>query len=232
MPDSRIDWPGIAEAAVTALLGEPNRKLSRGRRWRYGTKGSLSVYLDKAAGFDFEGETGAGLSKLIERGIGGDWKAAWRWLEASARAGVAAGWRPLHGVPWSLPIRCPGASRRCARYAARGGYARCAGCGRREPVRCGVLDAGAAGWCGLGDVVGVRASNGASGLPVEEAAREEAGAPTGNGGPGRPCGACKRRSRPGEGNVRHDGANRTTGALCGDMAGRCGRARQRARGAG
>ena len=69
--DSRIDWLGIAETAATALLGDPVRKLSRGRGWRYGTKGSLSVDLDNAAWFDFEGETGAGLSKPIEREIGG-----------------------------------------------------------------------------------------------------------------------------------------------------------------
>ena len=98
MTDSRIDWPGIAEAAVTALLGEPNRKLSRGRRWRYGTKGSLSVDLDKAAWFDFEGQAGGGLSKLVEREIGGDWKAARRWLEdpepVPATAALVALWRP------------------------------------------------------------------------------------------------------------------------------------------
>lgn len=94
MADSRIDWPELAEAAVTALLGEPNRKLSRGRRWRYGTKGSLSVDLDKAAWFDFEAEEGGGLSKLIERKVGGDWKAARRWLEAQ---GLVEPWRPDRG---------------------------------------------------------------------------------------------------------------------------------------
>ena len=91
MADSRIDRHGIAEAVVMALLGEPNRRLTRGRRWRYGTKGSLSVDLDKAARFDFEAEAGGGVSKLVEREQATDWKGARRWQE---QEGFIEPWRP------------------------------------------------------------------------------------------------------------------------------------------
>ena len=94
MADGRIDWPGIAEAVVLRLRGEPNPRLSRGRRWRYGQRGSLSVDLDKGAWFDFEAGAGGGLSKLVERQIGGDWKAARRWLEEQ---GLIEPWKPARG---------------------------------------------------------------------------------------------------------------------------------------
>ena len=89
--EGRIDWPAIAEPVVAHLLGPPNPRRSRGRRWRYGNKGSLSVDLDKATFYDFEAQVGGGLSKLIERRIDGDWKAARRWLETH---GFIPPWRP------------------------------------------------------------------------------------------------------------------------------------------
>lgn len=108
---NRIDWPAVAPDVVTALLGEPNRKLSRGARWRYGSKGSLSVDLDKAAWFDFEAEQGGKLSKLIEREKGCDWKGARRWLEVQ---GFVKPWRPDPSRRRSGPGQA-GAGRRHAR---------------------------------------------------------------------------------------------------------------------
>lgn len=87
----RIDWRALAKGVVTRLKGEPNLKLSRERQWRYGSKGSLSVDLDKAQWYDFEAKRGGGISKLIEYEIGGDWKAARRWLEAQ---GLIEPWKP------------------------------------------------------------------------------------------------------------------------------------------
>lgn len=91
MAESRIDWPGIAEAAVTALLGDRNRKLSRGRKWRYGNKGSLKIDLDEAFWYDFEANEGGTLLKLVSRVVGVDWKGAYRWLEEQ---GLKEPWRP------------------------------------------------------------------------------------------------------------------------------------------
>lgn len=87
----RIDWQGIAGDVVERLLGAPNAKLSRGNKLRYGNRGSLAVDLDKAAWFDHEAGRGGGISKLIERELGCDWKGARRWLE---REGYIASWAP------------------------------------------------------------------------------------------------------------------------------------------
>ncbi|MEM1346036.1 MAG: DUF3987 domain-containing protein, partial [Pseudomonadota bacterium] len=72
---------GCAEAVVYALLGEPNRTLSRPRQLRYGTNGSLSVDLDKATWFDHEHNTGGGLLALVRRERGGTATEARRWLQ-------------------------------------------------------------------------------------------------------------------------------------------------------
>lgn len=87
----RVDWAALAEPVTRRLLGEPNKRLTRGRRWRYGSKGSLAVDLEKRAWFDFEGKRGGHLEQLVEREIGGDWKAARRWLE---QEGFIAPWKP------------------------------------------------------------------------------------------------------------------------------------------
>lgn len=84
--------------------------------------------------------------------------------------------------------------------------------GANGPCGGGVLDAGAARRCGLGDVGGVLASNGASGLTVEKAAPERPEHYR-QRRPWWPCGARRRRSRPGEGRYALDGANRMKGAL-------------------
>ena len=115
---------GIAEEVVSRLLGEPNGRLSRGRRLRYRNKGSLSVDLDKAAFFDFEAGTGGGLSKLVEREIGGDWKAARRWLEEQ---GLKDPWKPTRGGG-KRPVGCRAGRGR----GGRGGSGR--GSAVRRPV--------------------------------------------------------------------------------------------------
>lgn len=110
----RIDWLSLAEPVVTLLLGEPNGRLTRGRRWRYGRKGSLSVDLDKGAWFDFEADRGGGLSKLIERELGVDWKGARRWLE---QQGLIEPWKP-DGRRRASGRRPPGPDRKQAHMGA------------------------------------------------------------------------------------------------------------------
>ena len=125
MADSWIDWPGIAEAVLDALeaetaLGERRRR-SRGGKRRYGTRGSLSVDLYKAAWKDFETGEGGLIPSLIERELGCDWKARNRWLEAH---GLKEPWTPARG-------RANGALRRRA-GRGRGGSG---GPGREPAVR-------------------------------------------------------------------------------------------------
>lgn len=96
MADSPINWPGIAEGVLDALaagtaFGDRKRKRALGRKRRYGTKGSLSVDLDKALWKDFETEEGGNLLRLVEREVGVDWRGAYRWLEAQ---GLIKPWKP------------------------------------------------------------------------------------------------------------------------------------------
>ena len=50
------------------LLGEPQRRTSR--MWRYGSKGSLSIDLQKGVWKDFESDEGGGPLQLIQREMG------------------------------------------------------------------------------------------------------------------------------------------------------------------
>jgi hypothetical protein len=61
------------EPVARALLGEPNERLSKPGKLRFGTNGSLSVDLDKGQFFDFEADKGGGVLKLIEhkKGLAG-----------------------------------------------------------------------------------------------------------------------------------------------------------------
>lgn len=91
MGGRRIDWVAIAPGVVQALLGDPNRRLTRGRKLRYRRKGSLWIDLDKAGWYDFEAKERGGLSKLIQRERGCDWLEARKWLE---QQGFIEPWRP------------------------------------------------------------------------------------------------------------------------------------------
>src|SRR3954452_1634978 len=66
------------------LLGEPNRKLSNGRRLRYGNHGSLSVDLDAGTWFDHEGKVGGGVLDLVRRQLRCDRHGALDWLHQNA----------------------------------------------------------------------------------------------------------------------------------------------------
>ena len=72
----------LMEPVARQLLGEPNPALSNGRELRFGTRGSLSVNLDKGIWHDHEKGEGGGVLDLIRREIhvaNGD--GAVRWLE-------------------------------------------------------------------------------------------------------------------------------------------------------
>lgn len=97
----RVDWPAIAEPVVSVLLGEPNGRLSRGRRMRYGTKGSMSVNLDRGTWYDFEAGEGGGLLALVKRELRTDNAGAFRWLADQGHVPRSAPWR---GRPVLRPV--------------------------------------------------------------------------------------------------------------------------------
>ncbi len=85
--------PDIA-AIIRAILGDPNPALSRGPRWRYGSRGSLSVDVARGLWCDHEAGQGGGLLALVQRQRGGSSADAARWLEAEGRfhRSIAGAW--------------------------------------------------------------------------------------------------------------------------------------------
>ncbi len=71
-------------ALVRDLLGEPNKRASRGAQWRYGGKGSLAVDVARGLFTDFETGEGGGLLDLVRWVRGGSRADAARWLEGRA----------------------------------------------------------------------------------------------------------------------------------------------------
>ena len=68
-------------ALIRDLLGEPDKRASRGDQWRYGGKGSLAVDVGRGLFADFETGEGGGLLDLICKVRGGRRADAARWLE-------------------------------------------------------------------------------------------------------------------------------------------------------
>jgi hypothetical protein len=66
-----IDFRALMEPVALGLLGEPNRELSRGPEWRYGSKGSMLVDVDKGTWFNFELNVGGGVLDLIKNELSG-----------------------------------------------------------------------------------------------------------------------------------------------------------------
>ncbi len=73
-------------ALTRELLGEPNRRASRGAQWRYGAKGSLAVDVARGLFTDFETGEGGGLLDLICKVRGGNRADAAQWLEQAGWA--------------------------------------------------------------------------------------------------------------------------------------------------
>jgi hypothetical protein len=69
-------WASLIEPVGRELLGEPNRKLSNGNELRFGSRGSISIDLEKGTWFDFETKEGDGvtaLSRARDQGEPGEW---------------------------------------------------------------------------------------------------------------------------------------------------------------
>lgn len=63
------------------LLGDRNESLSKQNEWRYGSRGSLSLNLDKDTWFCHENNIGGGVLDLVEYKIGGAREEAVEWLK-------------------------------------------------------------------------------------------------------------------------------------------------------
>ena len=80
--DTQTDWAAIARPVAEALLGEPNRRLSRRTEYRYGQRGSLRVDLQRGTWNDFEAGEGGGVLDLVKRERRCDTTAALQWLQS------------------------------------------------------------------------------------------------------------------------------------------------------
>ena len=67
-----IEISQYSKEIAIALLGEENKRLSKGHELRYGNNGSLSVNLVKGTWFDHETEEGGGMVSLIKKHHGDD----------------------------------------------------------------------------------------------------------------------------------------------------------------
>jgi Toprim domain len=101
-------------ALIRALLGDPVRRLSNARQWRYGRKGGLSVDISRAVWFAHDGGAGGGLLDLVvwlgrarDRAEAADWLRREGWL----------GSREIH--PFASPFKALSAAAEAAEQAAK-----------------------------------------------------------------------------------------------------------------
>jgi hypothetical protein len=79
--NSGTDFAKLMEPVATQLLGPPAERHHGGAEWRYGTRGSLSVRIDKGTFYDNEAGAGGGTLELIQRAHPGmDRAGAIAWL--------------------------------------------------------------------------------------------------------------------------------------------------------
>jgi hypothetical protein len=71
----------LMEPVARELLGEPNAALSSVRELRWGSRGSVSVDLEKGVWWDHEAGEGGGVLDLITYRIQLTGRAAWEWME-------------------------------------------------------------------------------------------------------------------------------------------------------
>jgi hypothetical protein len=76
-----VDFTGLMPKVASLLLGEPNARLSRGPRLRFGAHGSMEIDTDEGWFDDHEAKERGGVLKLIQHKEGVDAAGAFRWLE-------------------------------------------------------------------------------------------------------------------------------------------------------
>ena len=123
MTVSAIDWDALLEPVALDLLGEPNWKRTSGSDWRYGTKGSLSVRIDRGVWFDHEEGRGGGVLKLVMRETRCDERGAIDWLRNRGHLRHDETRFPcrLHR-PAGKPVRSPSSSRSSPKRTEDSGF--------------------------------------------------------------------------------------------------------------
>jgi hypothetical protein len=106
-----IDFAELMEAVALWLLGEPKQKFRGRREWRYGTRGSLKIDIDRGTWTDFEAGTGGGVLDFISREIGGGRADAMSWLR---REGLTHDARPVRPRPRTMTTAEDDAAERSA----------------------------------------------------------------------------------------------------------------------
>lgn len=89
----RLESGNLAAAmpdVASRLLGEPNRRLSSRRDWRYGSKGSLSINPESGVWHDHEAGEGGGVLDLVRRALKCSTAEALRWIDSDNVAVAAA----------------------------------------------------------------------------------------------------------------------------------------------
>lgn len=74
-------WAAISKDVAILLWGEPNPRLSKGDKLRWGTRGSKSLDASKGLWKDFETDQGGGVLDLVERERQTDRARAIQWLK-------------------------------------------------------------------------------------------------------------------------------------------------------
>ena len=75
---NKTDWRGLMPDVAHKLLGKPSRRTAR--EWRYGSKGSLDIYLESGTWKDYESGEGGGVLDLIQRKLQTDRTGTLDWL--------------------------------------------------------------------------------------------------------------------------------------------------------
>ena len=74
-------WAAISPAVAKHFWGDPNPRLSRGDKWRWGNNGSKSLEVDKGIWKDFEADRGGGVIDLVMIEEQTDRAGAIQWLK-------------------------------------------------------------------------------------------------------------------------------------------------------
>src|SRR5207237_6401785 len=89
-------------AVARKLLGEPNKALSSGHEWRYGTHGSIAVDVENGRWFDHENQIGGGVLGLIGHKTGRSNRERIEWLRAELGIDTTPAGSAIHHQPQRL----------------------------------------------------------------------------------------------------------------------------------
>ncbi|MYC13775.1 MAG: hypothetical protein F4Y39_08620 [Gemmatimonadetes bacterium] len=98
-------WAAISKDVAVMLWGQPNQRLSRGDKLRWGTRGSKSLDARKGLWKDFETDQGGGVLDLVETERQTDRAGAIQWLKDNGFIGNRKSIRRFVGSTSPQPAR-------------------------------------------------------------------------------------------------------------------------------